>query len=185
MNYRLVISTLLVLHVFTVLSTYSQLKDIEIGLLNHKNSTVKSNIVFPPELHTKYSLFHLKNSTVYAPSLRFPFLIDDSTKQYGSIKITVHKSIESTYAHLLQFLNELSNPFTPPKITEGSLVIGDIAFGEIKNGILFLVFTRNNVLVWIKGPTDIVMEIARNIEKEIDLAPVLGKVTEIPSFSPF
>lgn len=83
---------------------------------------------------------------------------------------------------MVDYLNILTTPLKPPRLTNEDFKTGDVAFGEVNNGILWMAFTRNNVLVLIDAPINDAKVISSEIDKRILDAPTWKDGMAKPSF---
>ncbi|MFN8206297.1 MAG: hypothetical protein U0T82_02665 [Bacteroidales bacterium] len=167
---------------FLSIKGISQQVDYGYSLWPGKQLAVKFNIEFPNDLIVKYKMLSLKGSEPDAPSFRFSSNTSDDTKNYSALGIVVFESIEKAQLNLFYYLNELSSPISPPRVTTGIYVVGDVTFAQEIDGKLYLTFTKNNVFVSINAPNDAAIEIAKRIEENIERASIWKINSEKPSF---
>jgi len=127
-----------------------------------KNNISKSNVSLNNKLISKYNLLIEKGSTNKVLFYKY-YMNNDSIKKY---KIIIRIFITSKEAQeaLVKYLDAISNIKKPFFLTTEDYKVGDVAFGEEYNGILYLYFVRNNIIVHIESP----IVIATNIAKEVD-----------------
>ena len=146
-----------------------------------KDGTVKSNIEFPAQLVLQYGLELTVGSTVASFFYKVPLADNDDLKK-GRLQIEVYDSVEKSQQGLVEYLDLLTTPSKPPRLSDKNEIFGDVAFGEIYSGVFKLAFVRNNVLVVINAPTETAKAIATGIDEKIKIAPQWQAGSEIPSF---
>ena len=109
-------------------------------------------------------------------------LDENDTIKNGRLQAQVFSSIEEAQLALVDYLNILTTPVKPPRLTNEDFKAGDVAFGEVNNGILWMIFVRNNVLVIVHAPTKIAKAIAQEIDKAIQNSPEWQEGMPEPSF---
>jgi len=146
-----------------------------------KNGIVKTHIEVPESLVFKYNLNITRGSN---DEFLFFDIIQHENKSInkGRLQLEIFSSPADAQVGLVNYLNNLSTPFKPPRLSSESFNFGDVAFGEENDGIFRVAFIRNNVLVIIFAPTDKAKSIAREIDRQIQLAPEWKSNTTKPSF---
>jgi len=147
-----------------------------------KNENAKNNIEIPEQLMSNYNAILSKGSN--PQSFFYKVSIDDNDKlKTGRFQACVFLSSEDAQLGLVNFLNELTTANKPPRLTNEDYIVGDVAFGTILNGTLFLIFTRNNVMVFLHAETNKAKEIALEFDKLIVKSPDWNKAQTKPSFN--
>lgn len=146
-----------------------------------KDGDVKTNIDFPDELIAEYdmSLASVVKGTYFF--YKVPLYINDIIKN-GRLQAQVFSNIDMAQMALVNYLNTLTTPFKPPRLTYQNFKSGDVAFGEKKDGILWMAFTRNNVIVIVHAQSEKAGDIANKIDSAIQNAPEWQEGMPEPSF---
>jgi hypothetical protein len=134
-----------------------------------KNGIVKTNIEFPDELISEYHMSLASGVKGNYFFYKVPLYENDTIKN-GRLQVQVFSSIDTAQLALVNYLNTLTTPFKPPRLTNEDFKVGDVAFGENKDGILWMVFTRNNVLIIVNTLINVAKSIALEIDKSIQNA---------------
>lgn len=135
-----------------------------------KNGAVKSNIEFPTQLISQYDLTLARGFTSNFFFYKLPLDENDTIKS-GRLQAQIFSSIDTAQLALVNYLNILTTPVKPPRLTNEDFKTGDVTFGEERDGILWMVFTRNNVLVIVDAPLEKAKDIAQIIDEAIQNAP--------------
>jgi hypothetical protein len=146
-----------------------------------KSGVIKSNIELPTQLISKFNLTLAQGSKETSFFYKISLDENDQIKK-GRLQAEIFSSIEEAQSALVEYLDCLTTPYKPPRLTNEGFKIGDIAFGEVNNGILRMAFTRNNVLLVVHAPINKAKEIAQGFDKNIQVAPEWKKDTSKPSF---
>ena len=146
-----------------------------------KDGVVKTNIEFPDELISEYDMSLASGVKGNYFFYKVPLYENDTIKN-GRLQAQVFSIIDTAQLALVNYLNTLTTPFKPPRLMNEDFKAGDVAFGENKDGILWMAFTRNNVLIIVHAPLKIAKAIALEIDKAIQNAPEWKKNTLKPSF---
>lgn len=146
-----------------------------------KAGTVKSNIAFPEQLISLYGLELTTGSTGASFFYKVPISESDNLKK-GRIQVEVYDSVEKSQLSLVEYLDLLTTPSKPPRLSNKNEAFGDVAFGEIYNEVYKLAFVRNNVLVVINAATETAKAIAASIDERIKIAPQWQASLGLPTF---
>ena len=146
-----------------------------------KDGVVKTNIEFPDELISEYDMSLASGVKGNYFFYKVPLYENDIIKN-GRLQAQVFSSIDTTQLALVNYLNTLTTPFKPPRLTNEDFKAGDVAFGENKDEILWMAFTRNNVLVIVHAQTEKAGNIAHKIDTAIQNAPEWEEGMPEPSF---
>jgi len=130
---------------------------------------------------SKHDLTLAQGSTGKYFFYKVPFDESDTIKK-GRLQAQVFSNIAEAQLALVDYLDKLTTPNKPPRLTDDDLKIGDVAFGREYNGILRIAFARNNVFVVVHAPTIKAMEIALEIDQKIQNAPEWKEDSPEPSF---
>lgn len=146
-----------------------------------KRGVVKSNIILNSEFVNNHKMLlaegSKENSLFYKISLG-----DNDTLKKGRLQAEVFSSVEEAQLALVEYLECLATINKPPRLTYEDFKAGDVAFGREYDGLLWMAFTRNNILIVIHAPIKKAMSIAQEVDKKIQNAPEWNKETPIPSF---
>jgi hypothetical protein len=146
-----------------------------------KDDVVKTDIEFPNELISKYHMSLASGASGTYFFYKVPLYENDIIKN-GRLQAQVFSSIDTAQLALVNYLNLLTTPLKPPRLTNENYKAGDVAFGENKDGILWMAFTRNNVIVIIHAQTEKAGDIANEIDTAIQNAPEWDESMPEPSF---
>ena len=91
-------------------------------------------------------------------------------------------STEEAQLALVENLEVITDLSKPPLLTNEDFKAGDVAFGKDKDGILWMAFTRNNVLAIVCAPIEKARNIAHEIDKTLLSSPEWKKNTSNPLF---
>lgn len=156
-------------------------KDSEYKNWPGKDGIIKCNIEFPAQLITKYQLSLTVGSNGQSFFYKIPIDENDTIKK-GKLQVGVFSNIEAAQLGLVSCIAELTTPFKPPFLTNEEYKAGEVAFGEVKNSILWMAFVRNNVLIIIDAPVKTAKEISFEIDKSIINASNWKEGMAPPSF---
>jgi len=144
-----------------------------------KAGTAKTNVELPTELLTKYQATLSAGSNAQNFFYKVP-MDEFATVKTGRVQASIFLTTQAAQLGLVNYLNELQ--ILPPRLTNEAYKVGDVAFGQIFDGKLYLVFTRNNVMVVIQSQTSTTTELAIGMDAKIQSSPECQSVTTIPSF---
>jgi hypothetical protein len=147
-----------------------------------KSGAIKSKIELPFQLISTQNLSLAEGSSGTSLFYKIPFDENDQLKK-GRLQAEVFSTIEEAQLDLVEYLDCLTTPFKPSRLTEKEFNIGDVAFGKEKDGILLMAFTRNNVLLVIHAPISIAKEMGEAFDRSIQNAPEWEKNTSNPFFN--
>ena len=146
-----------------------------------KDGAVKTNIEFPGELISVYQMSLASGSRGSYFFYRLPLDEKDTVKN-GRLQGQVFSSIDSAQWALVNYLDILTTPFKPPRLINEDFKAGDVAFGDIKDGILLMAFARNNVVVIVNTSKNAAKSLALEIDKSIQNAPEWKEGMPEPEF---
>jgi len=146
-----------------------------------KDGVIKTNIEFPDELISKYYMSLASGAKGTYFFYKVPLYENDIIKN-GRLQAQVFPSIDTAQLALVNYLNILQTPDKPPRLTDEDFKAGDVAFGDIKDGILWMAFTRNNVIITVHAQTEKAGDIANKIDSAIQNAPEWKEGMPEPSF---
>jgi hypothetical protein len=152
------------LHIITVICCFfiyskAQNRNYDFASWDGKNGASKNNIEIPERFLKKYNACLAIGSDEYSFFYKVPLDKNDTIRN-GRFQSAIFLNSEEAQRALVNYLNELTTPKKPARLNIEDYNIGDIAFGDIISGILYLVFTRNNVLVFVQAETNTAKEIA-------------------------
>lgn len=156
-------------------------KDSEYKNWPGKDGIIKCNIEFPAQLISKCQLSLTVGSNGQSFFYKIPIDENDTIKK-GRLQVGVFSNIEAAQLSLVNCITELTTPFKPPFLTNEDYKTGDVAFGEVKNNVLWMAFVRNNVLIVIDAPVSTAKEISSEIDKSIINASDWKEGMTPPSF---
>lgn len=145
-----------------------------------KNGSVKSNIELQEEFITVNNLDLTKGSKGDYFFYRISLDENDSLKE-GRLQCEVFSTTIEAQKALVECLNIMTKPIKPPRLLTKDLNPGDVAFGEEQNGIYWMTYVRNNVLIVIHAPTRVAVEMAQYIDERIKVAPIWNPDEPAPS----
>ncbi|MBC8182643.1 hypothetical protein H8E88_16205 [candidate division KSB1 bacterium] len=146
-----------------------------------RNGTIKHNIELPVNHFQSYKLElrpGFNDSTIH---FDLPLFDDDSAKN-GRFNLDIYQTIEKAQLSLLDFIYAIQSRFKPPRLSKSEFPFGDVSFGEEKEGIFFVFFTRDNVRILIDAPANITKELAQKIDNIILNSPAWQPGNPKPSF---
>lgn len=146
-----------------------------------KNVLAKSNIELPEEFITENNLDLTKGSKEDYFFYRISLDENDSLKE-GRLQCEVFSTTIEAQKALVECLNIMTKPIKPPRLLTEDFNPGDVAFGEEQNGIYWMTFVRNNVLIVIHAPTRVAVEMGQYIDARIKVAPIWNPDEPKPSF---
>lgn len=146
-----------------------------------RNGSSKNNIEIPVQLLKKHNASLAKGSNEYSFFYKVS-LGDNDTIRNGKFQAAVFLNSEAAQLALVNYLNELTTPKMPARLNIEDYNIGDIAFGDIISGVLYLVYTRNNVLVFVQAETNKAKEIALEFDNLIKISSDWTKDNLMPCF---
>ncbi|MGD8779169.1 MAG: hypothetical protein PVH88_09450 [Ignavibacteria bacterium] len=146
-----------------------------------KSGVIKSAIELPSQLISTQNLSLAEGSRGNSLFYKIPLDENDQLKK-GRLQAEVFATVEKAQLALVEYLDCLTTPYKPPRLIGKEFKIGDVAFGEEKDKILLMAFTRNNVLVIVHAPINIAVEISEGFDGNIQNAVEWGKDGSIPSF---
>lgn len=146
-----------------------------------KSGAVKTNIEIPAQLITGYQLSLTVGSNGQSFFYKIPIDENDTIKK-GRLQVGVFSTIESAQLGLVNCIAELTTPFKPLFLTNEEYKAGDVAFGEVKNNVLWMAFVRNNVLIIIDTSINTAKEISFEMDKSIINASTWKQGMAPPSF---
>jgi hypothetical protein len=149
----------------------------------NKYAISKDSIEFPPDMHKKYNMYFLKVSSQKSLDIRFNYFSLDSSKYFGEISINIYDNSQQAQLNMNYFLCDFSAHIE--RYTDEITELFDVAFASEVNGILLLVFTKNNVFAWIQAPTQFTKEIAIHLINNITKAPKWNGSIGSPSLVSF
>lgn len=151
------------------ISAYSQISNYDIENWSGKNSVVKDHISLPNNVIKEYNMTLTKGSR--ESSFFYKISLDENDRlKKGRLQVKVFSNIKDAQLALVEYLDCLSTPFKPPRLTDEDLIAGDVAFGDENNGIIRMAFVRNNVVVVIHAPITKAKKIAQEIDEKIQNA---------------
>jgi len=132
-----------------------------------KNGTIRRSIELPIDTFSGYGL---KLKPGYNDST-LHFDLASSGEDVMRFELDIYPEIGKAQLGLLDFYYAMNSPFKPPRLSKDEFPFGDVAFGEEKEGIFFVFFTRDNVRIIIDAPTNISKELAQKIDDIILNSP--------------
>jgi len=131
-----------------------------------KDGIVKCNIVFPSQLISEFGLSITVGSDGQSFFYKIPIDENDTIKK-GRLQVGVFSNIEAAQLGLVNCISELTTPFKPSFLTNEDYKVGDVAFGEVKNNVLWMAFVRNNVLIIVNASKNTSKRISLEIDKSV------------------
>jgi len=146
-----------------------------------KNGIAKTDVIIPHQLVSKYDMSFRRGST--ETYLRYKIALNENdTIKNGYLHIRIFLSTEEAQLALVENLEVITDLSKPPLLTNEDFKAGDVAFGKDKDGILWMAFTRNNVLAIVCAPIEKARNIAHEIDKTLLSSPEWKKNTSNPLF---
>ena len=146
-----------------------------------KDGTIRRSIELSVTSLSGYGLQLAPGFTDSSVFLKLP-ISEDDTVNIGRLDIKVYQTIEKAQRALVEYLYTIVSFVKPPRLTAEEFPIGDVAFGEEREGVFFGVFTRANIRIVIEAPTSVAKELASKIDDTVMQAPSWGVGDSCPAF---
>lgn len=175
-----------VLAILLVCSFYNILRgqNVNYGYENWpgKYGSSKSGVKVPEKILENLNAVLTIGSNESSFFYKIPIDENDSIR-VGRFQSCIFSTPQAAQFGLVQYLNELTTANKPRQLDKANFSFGDVAFGNSIDGVLHLVYTRNNIFVVIICDQNVAVEIGEIFDKLIKDAPDRDENQSKPTFN--